>query len=173
MCEPISEIISYPNGSKIFISGVETFLSPQNLFKKYNIKVIASVLNDQVPNMNDFGIMHFFFRLEDTPRARKKFFELIPKVYQLILYSIKNRKNILVHCAAGISRSVSMVIAFFIMCLRCNPELVIPYIPKTRDTWTESILDFIRKKRFCANPNAGFLMELKKLEIACTSYVRR
>ena len=59
------------------------------------------------------------------------------------------QKNILIHCASGISRSVSTVIAYLIQ--------------KEEYTY-QTALDLITKTRVRANPNAGFRMQLEIME---------
>lgn len=163
-CDPISKIISYSNGSTIFLSGIDPYISNVNLFKQFNIKVIISLLsNTPIPDMNKFGYQHHYFYLQDSPNA--DLFEIMNQTYPIILNSISNGFNVLIHCKAGISRSVSILCGFFIKCVCCYPNLV--QIPKTHPSWTDSILVFIRSKRSCINPNKGFLSQLGKLETLC------
>ena len=53
----------------------------------------------------------------------------------------------MVHCQAGVSRSVSIVIAYLIR--------------KNRTTY-ENALETVRQKRPVANPNKGFVKQLLK-----------
>jgi protein-tyrosine phosphatase len=55
----------------------------------------------------------------------------------------------LVHCAMGISRSVSMVIAYLI---------------RKRKMTLEQALQFVRSKRSIIRPNVGFMEQLKAFE---------
>jgi hypothetical protein len=68
--------------------------------------------------------------------------------------NIKDNK-ILVHCAMGRSRSVSIVIAFLI---------------KYHKMTTEKALEMIKKVRPCAQPNDGFIKQLKEYE---TKYLNK
>ncbi|KAH9412600.1 dual specificity phosphatase 12 [Dermatophagoides pteronyssinus] len=77
--------------------------------------------------------------------------KLLPKFY---LYDIQNRQyepinvrheNILIHCHMGISRSVTIVVAF----------LMNKWHLSTQDT-----LIFVRTKRSICNPNDGFVYQL-------------
>lgn len=162
-CDLISKIITYPNGSTIYISGVEPYLSTNNLFKQLNIKTIISVVSETLPNMNDFGIHHYVFYLQDNPQAC--LLSILPHVYCILSAAISRGENILVHCHAGVSRSVSVVIGFFLMALQCHPEWVIPYIPipGSKKNWVDACLDYIRVRRPCANPNPGFVKQLSSL----------
>jgi protein-tyrosine phosphatase len=60
----------------------------------------------------------------------------------------KEKKNILVHCAAGMSRSGIIVISYLIK------KYGISY---------EEALERVRKVRRCVGPNRGFVRQLKKL----------
>jgi protein-tyrosine phosphatase len=63
--------------------------------------------------------------------------------------SKKERGNVLVHCYAGVSRSASIVIAYFMH----KHKL--------------SLLDamkLVKSKRSCISPNVGFLLQLKEFE---------
>lgn len=153
-CDPISKIISFSNGSNIFISGIDPYIANQNIFKQLRIKTIISLLsNTLIPDMNKFGYQHYYFYLEDNPNAN--LLEIVDQTYPTILNSVMNGDNILIHCKAGVSRSVSILMGFFLKC----PAFI--QVPRT----INAILAFIRSKRPCANPNQGFLNQLGKLEM--------
>jgi protein tyrosine phosphatase len=61
---------------------------------------------------------------------------------------IKSADKVLVHCSAGVSRSVSIVIA---------------YLVREKKMSVDDALVFIRTKRKRANPNIGFMSQLYKL----------
>jgi protein-tyrosine phosphatase len=162
--DEISKIISYPNGAKIYISGVQPYYSTLNIFKKHNIHTVLSFMYEHTPpNLNSVGIDHYFFRLKDQPD--EPIHELFYTTSNIIFKHILAGRNILVHCRAGISRSVSIVIAFFISCLLCNEQFIFPYIRKTQPSWTLSFLEYIRTKRSIADPNEGFLTQLHDYEM--------
>jgi dual specificity phosphatase 12 len=72
--------------------------------------------------------------------------EDLPEVVVFIHKCVKAGKHILVHCAAGRSRSVSAVIAYLI---------------KSR-AWTfEAALKHVQERRSVANPNTGFQHQLR------------
>lgn len=164
MCELISKIITYPNGSNIFVSGVDPYVASWDVFAQNNIKVIVSILsNTLIPDMNKFGYQHYYYYLQDAPQA--DLLSILPCTFTNIHAAVERGENVLIHCRAGVSRSVSVLIGFFLKCLICTPKLV-PF-PKTHKTWTETCLRYIQKKRICANPNSGFLNQLTKLETYC------
>jgi Dual specificity phosphatase, catalytic domain len=63
--------------------------------------------------------------------------------------ALRSNGTVLVHCAAGISRSVSLTIA---------------YLMKYERLKLSAALSMIKSRRFIANPNPGFLRQLKEYE---------
>lgn len=163
LCELISKIVEYPNGSTLYVSGMEVYQDvEQNLIRDHKIGVVLSFTTGKLPDLNNHQIRHYMFAIDDDPSAN--IFSLFEKSYLIIMSAIQQEQNILIHCRMGVSRSVTILISFFLMCLRCHPELIIPYIHKTCPTWTESILEYIRVRRSCASPNPGFIQQLKSFE---------
>jgi|688.fasta_scaffold382230_2 protein-tyrosine phosphatase len=158
-CGLISKIVQYPNGSTIYLSGAEVYDDIDTiLVRERQISVVLSFTKGYLPDLNNHQIRHYIFGIDDDPTAN--IYTLFEKSYLIIMGAIQQERNILIHCRMGVSRSVTILISFFLMCLRCHPELIIPYIKKTQTTWTESILDYIRSRRSCASPNPGFIQQL-------------
>lgn len=157
-CDLINEIVRYPNGSTIYLSGLDVYNTSK--IQELNIQTVLSFTRGLVPLLDH--VRQYTFEIDDSPEVN--IYSLFEPTYAIIMSAIQQNQNILVHCRAGVSRSVTIVIAFFLKCLRCNPELIIPYIPHSEKSWTRSILSFIRSKRICANPNPGFLEQLEKYE---------
>lgn len=63
--------------------------------------------------------------------------------------------RVLIHCVAGISRSVSILTAFFMY---------------KRSLSAFEAFDLVHSLRYCAFPNAGFLNQLLCLEGYCHDY---
>ena len=63
---------------------------------------------------------------------------------------IKNSKVIFVHCAAGVSRSASIVISFLMV---------------TKNWKYVDAYNFVKGKRSVIYPNSGFVKQLKGLEL--------
>ena len=76
---------------------------------------------------------------------------LLPKAVRFIHASRHAGKTVLVHCAAGVSRSSTVVIAYLMATTEMN--------------W-EAALDFVRNRRRCVSPNPGFLLQLQQLNVA-------
>lgn len=81
---------------------------------------------------------------DDNPNYdMSKYFD---KAVEFITENLKTT-NVLVHCAAGISRSVCLVIAYLIKVHKMTPE---------------AALAKVREKRPWAGPNQGFTQQLEK-----------
>lgn len=61
----------------------------------------------------------------------------------------ESKGSVYVHCAAGVSRS---------------PTIVIAYIMKKNRKNYEETYEFVREKRPCISPNMGFVKQLKEFE---------
>ena len=73
----------------------------------------------------------------------------IPSTNCFIHNSIQSSQNILVHCAAGVSRSASVVIA---------------YLMASRGESFNLSLHYLRSQRPCVDPNEFFSSQLQSLE---------
>lgn len=67
---------------------------------------------------------------------------------------MESKGTCFIHCAAGISRSVSLTIAYFI---------------KHEGMTFQQAISLIKSKRYIANPNPGFVRQLKDFEMKCKS----
>lgn len=91
--------------------------------------------------------LRFFWYDDPTQKISRK--ELEEAATFIEKHVRGGRRRVLIHCWAGHSRSVSIVL-FYLM-------------NKTRDFKTvEAALQFIQEKRPTINPNPGFLVQLKK-----------
>lgn len=91
------------------------------------------------------GIKVFHVPIDDHPEVPISIW--FDKVSTFMLKQRLDHKKILVHCYAGISRSVSLTVAFLMNLLCCDDQ---------------TCLLWIKNKRSCANPNVGFLKELNR-----------
>lgn len=118
-----------------------------------NIKVIISALNeeeyeDYMITEADFPdiIWHRFVIDDDKNQNISQYFS---PVHAIISKAISENKNVIVHCAAGMSRSTSLVIAYLMI----------------QNKWAyEEAYNFVKKRRPITEPNTGFVKQLKQLE---------
>ena len=116
-----------------------------DLLKKLGIKKVLSLLEEfGWPKYNESdNFIHKTINVHDFDQ------ENIIKYFGECFNFIKGDDKILVHCAAGASRSASVVIAY------------IMYIKKMS---YKDALEFVRSKRFVVYPNPGFRDQLQLFE---------
>ena len=144
--DPIpSEIISDSNGWKLFLSA-ESVASDINLLKKFNINAILTVRDrpyEIIDNPVFSDISFFHVNILDRPDVNIK--DHFQKTFDFINDMRSRKKNVLVHCHAGISRSATMVIA---------------YIMQSEKKSLGEVYKFVLSKRHQISPNMGFLSQL-------------
>lgn len=160
--EQVNQIIRYPNGAGIYLTGIE---GVSRLPQEAVDNAIIVSLMDEEPAL-DYG-KRYFFPIVDYPNADIS--QYFKRTFSIMLHALLQGQHVIVHCRAGISRSVTIVVAFFLQCF-CNQTeniFVLPYIQKKKMNWTLSILDFVRQSRPIAEPNSGFMHQLYRLEREC------
>lgn len=140
-----SEIISDVNGWKLFLSS-ESVASDIDLIKKFNINAILTV-RDRPCEMTEHllysDISFFHVNILDRPDVNIK--DHFQKTFDFINDMRSQKKNVLVHCYAGISRSATMVIA---------------YIMQSEKKSLGDVYKFVLSKRRQISPNLGFIGQL-------------
>ena len=124
-----------------------------DFLEELNIKVVISALTeeeyeDYMIAREDFpGIDWHRFVIDDdlSENISKYFYE----VFVIIHNALSENKNIIVHCAAGMSRS---------------PTLVIAYLMIANNWRYEEAYNYVKRKRPLTEPNIGFVRQLKELE---------
>ena len=112
--------------------------------KALGIKKVLSVLDDFAwPKYGDSQFIHKTFSIQDFDNQN------IIKHFGECLNFIKGDDKVLVHCAAGASRSATIVIA---------------YIMWTKKMPFKDALEFVQQKRFIVYPNCGFRDQLQLFE---------
>jgi protein-tyrosine phosphatase len=130
-----------------------------DLLDVFNIKVVISALTedeyeDYMIAKEDFPDIEWHrFVVDDDEEERisEHFF----KVHTIISEAIVDNKNVIVHCAAGMSRSPTLVIAYLMIENKWKYEEAIAYVKKCRPI---------------VEPNIGFIKQLKSLEYKIRSY---
>jgi protein-tyrosine phosphatase len=130
-----------------------------DILEERNIKVVISALTEE--EYDDYMIAKEDFpeiewhRLviddDEDERISEHFFS----VHKIISEALTHNKNVIVHCAAGMSRSPTLVIAYFMI----------------ENRWSyEETINFVRKRRPIVEPNIGFVKQLKSLEFKLKTF---
>jgi protein-tyrosine phosphatase len=131
----------------------------KDLLEEMNVKVVISALTEE--EYEDYMIAKEDFpdidwhRLVIDDDQDERISEHFFKVHSIIKEALIDNKNVVVHCAAGMSRSPTLVIAYLMI----------------ENRWGfEETINFVRKKRPIVEPNIGFVKQLKGLEFKLKSY---
>lgn len=124
--------------------GSQDCCAPEVL-SRYNIRSVLSV-GIEAPCRQP-NTAYSYYPCLDLPETDIK--QIILECNKLIKKSIDQSEHILVHCNAGVSRSISIVIGF-LMC-------------EEGKTYEEAY-KLIKSVRPCMQPNVGFVNQLKKLQ---------
>ena len=110
---------------------------------------IINATRGQECKFEERGIIYYNISIEDNEN------EDISSFFEGALAFIENaftnnRACVLVHCAKGVSRSVTIIIM---------------YLMATRDIEFEDAFEMVKKHRYVAQPNDGFVRQLKSLSL--------
>ncbi|EGT35714.1 hypothetical protein CAEBREN_02169 [Caenorhabditis brenneri] len=139
--EKISEIL--PN---LYLSG-RTVAQNQELLREKNVKTVINVSDREIPNYTATHptIRNYkYYTMSDT--ASGNFDGIVEEAVTLIHETRIRGESVLVHCFLGVSRSATLIAFYLISAFGMN--------------WREAV-DYIRMRRHSANPNFGFLHQLK------------
>lgn len=129
----------------IYCGGVDGTRDPK-LLKLYNINCILTLaerIEPDFPGEIDYKVI----KIKDDPLSCIG--EHFNESYQWIQYRLAEKKNFLVHCKAGVSRSGAIVCA---------------YLMRNNGWSAEHALKFARSRRRIIQPNPGFMAQLKVYE---------
>jgi protein-tyrosine phosphatase len=144
--DPIpSEIISDINGWKLYLSS-ESVATDINLLKKFNITSIVTIRDRQCEMKDHPDFSHIVFKhvdIIDRPHIDIK--QYFSDTFDFIDKMKQEKRNVLIHCHAGISRSATMVIA---------------YIMQSEKKSLGEVYKFVLSKRRQISPNMGFMGQL-------------
>ena len=148
----------------IFIGNVHSVIgnystNDDDILSEINIKVVISALTEEEYEDYMIGEQDFhnieWHRLVVDDDKDEKISQYFFEVHNIINKALVENKNVIVHCAAGISRSSSLVIAYLMI----------------ENRWSyEEAYNYVRSKRSIINPNIGFVKQLKALEYRLKMY---
>ncbi|XP_072295465.1 dual specificity protein phosphatase 22-B-like [Eucyclogobius newberryi] len=117
----------------------------KELLKAHNITHILSIHDTAAPVLEDVTYLCIAASDHSKQNLTQYFRETIVFIHE----SRMKGESCLVHCVAGVSRSVTLVVAYI--------------MTVTGRGWVES-LAAVRAARPCAGPNLGFLRQLEEFE---------
>jgi protein-tyrosine phosphatase len=148
----------------IFIGNVHSVIGnfatkDADILDDMNIKVVISALTEE--EYEDYMIAKEDFpeidwhRLVIDDDKDERISEHFFKVHTIISQALADNKNVIVHCAAGMSRSATLVLAYLMI----------------ENRWHyEEAYNFVKKRRPIIDPNIGFVKQLKALEYRLKMY---
>ena len=129
----------------IYLGNQEAAVS-EELIKENNIEAIC-VCGKNLQTAFEGSLQYKKYSIGDV--STEKISHLFEENNKWIDEMKKEGRNILIHCAGGVSRSVSFTIAYFMQ--------------KHKKSFQEAFL-WVKKKRLCAQPNEGFVQQLLEFE---------
>ncbi|CAK86134.1 unnamed protein product (macronuclear) [Paramecium tetraurelia] len=143
--QPISLILSEKERGKLFLGNLDC-LHNQQILEVHNINSILSICTEEKILM---GPKYQQVYLDIHDNMNSQISNVFEKSYLFIENALKSQQNVLVHCAAGISRSATLVLA---------------YLMKSYQYTLEQALRYLKQKRPYVRPNPGFLLQLLDYE---------
>ncbi|KAM9761985.1 dual specificity protein phosphatase 22-B-like [Menidia menidia] len=117
----------------------------RDLLAKHNITHILSIHDTAAPVLEDMT----YLCISAADHSKQNLIQFFRDSIMFIHESRLKGEGCLVHCVAGVSRSVTLVVAYI--------------MTVTGRGWVQS-LAAVRSARPCAGPNLGFLRQLEEFE---------
>ena len=149
----INEIIPH-----LYISNWDTSNNPE-IIRFYNIKAVITLETTNKPTRilryyygNKIDFMHIQI-IDSKDSDIDKHFD---STYNFIQKHISKNENVLIHCAAGISRSATIILNYILRNMFLNYNLK----QENPENILIHALNIARSKRPIINPNPGFINQL-------------
>lgn len=139
--------------SNIFIGNKYAVIGREDVLKENNIDVVISALTeeeyeDEMIAEQDFvGMEWHRFDIDDC-----QFFDIYSYLFEvhfIIQEAVRQDKRVFIHCAAGVSRSATLLLGYLMM---------------EKGMLCDDALEHLQKFRPEVDPNPGFIRQLYKLE---------
>jgi len=128
----------------LYLGGLRA-TTDNRLMEQNQIQAIVSVLSTEISSSIVPSHMHLKIPLDDMPGA--PLYQYFNDAIRFIHEHRMQNRNVFVHCLMGVSRSVTIVVAYLIT---------------ITDMSLDNAHEFVRARRFFANPNFGFREQLKR-----------
>ena len=130
----------------IFLGGYTAAENLKTLKEIMKVDAILTVADNLEPKFSD-DFKYKIIEISDDPESNLK--QHLLECIEFIDEKVKSGNRIYVHCAAGVSRSASTVLA---------------YIMVTQQIGLNDAYKIVSAKRPCIKPNDGFVAQLKLFE---------
>ncbi|OMJ77168.1 hypothetical protein SteCoe_23312 [Stentor coeruleus] len=133
--------------NNLYLGGV-IGASNSNLISRLHITSIVQILSHNIAVVIHKKIRYLKINIDDLPNV-----SIIRVVYEAVRFinrELTNGGAVLIHCAAGVSRSASVAVAYFMA------KYNLSYA---------AALEKVKKGRGCVRPNEGFERQLKEMDV--------
>ncbi|CAD8061285.1 unnamed protein product [Paramecium primaurelia] len=144
--QPISLVLSEKDRGKLFLGNLDC-LHNQQILESNNVNCVLSICTEEKIMV---GPKYKQIYLDIHDNMNSQISNVFERSFLFIEKALKSQQNVLVHCAAGISRSATLVLA---------------YLMKSYQYTVEQALRYLKQKRPYVRPNPGFLLQLLDYEI--------
>lgn len=134
--------------NNLFLGGVIGASNP-TLIARHQITSIVSLLSMNAIVTKHRNINYLELYVDDLPN--ENIMRVIPEALAFITSELQRGGKVLIHCAAGVSRSASVAVAYFMTAYNLDYS---------------SALSKVRNGRKCACPNPGFERQLRNMDLA-------
>lgn len=132
--------------------GCRKAASSKESLKEHNISRVLNVTSEESQYQHLDGFTYYQIAVED--RHEVDMLQHLPSAFAFIEQARLSNEKVLVHCHAGMSRSVTVVIS---------------YLMKYYEHSLNSAYDFVRQKKSNISPNFSFLQQLIQFESSLRS----
>jgi dual specificity MAP kinase phosphatase len=144
----------------IYLSNWESSVD-EKILTQNNIKAVICVNNiikrpSELKVYERLNIQHYQIDAEDSENVDLR--QWFARTNKIIEHYVSRNQCVLVHCTAGISRSVTIVLAYFIYLTHCRG------VVRPNKVVIHHLYKWICSKRKCALPNPGFYSQLMDYE---------
>lgn len=142
----------------LYISGLNGY--GDVVHGRAKMDVVISLCQVQMLDRNTVA-QHYKYNIMDEISAASDMKKILEEVTPIIYKALRSNKKVLVHCAAGVSRSATVILYYLAM------HHASPLVTKD-DTTIPSIIRaarFLKKIRPCVCPNEGFVRLLCKIAV--------
>jgi len=122
---------------------------------------------DEMKLYDAMRIHQIYIPLEDNMRENINIY--FERFYDTMYSAILEEKNILVHCQTGASASVALVLYYLLKRYYVTNfgkrELLDRELTSLRNFKLKSIIEYMKERRTCVDPNLGFIAQLLTAEV--------